>query len=72
MTIVPAVPGRDSDRAVSLDPGILDLDGFLELARKLGDGALYVRTETFGLDPETGEPEEVPARLARRKGRWAS
>lgn len=53
---------------MSLDPGILDLHGFLELARKLGDGALYVRTEKFGLDPETGEPEEVPARLARRKG----
>jgi len=68
MTIVPAVPGRDSDRAVSLDPGILDLHAFLELARKLGDGALYVRTEKFGLDPETAEPEEVPARLARRKG----
>jgi hypothetical protein len=68
MTIVPAVPARDPDRAVSLDPGILDLPTFLELARKLGDGALYFRTEKFGLDPATGEPEEVPARLARRKG----
>lgn len=68
MTIVPAIPGRDSGRTVGLDPGVLDLHGFLELARKLGDGALYVRTETFGMDPETGEPEEMPARLARRKG----
>jgi hypothetical protein len=68
MTIVPAVPGRDPGRAVSLHPRILDLHAFLELARKLGDGALYVRTEKFGLDPETGEPDEVPARLARRKG----
>jgi hypothetical protein len=68
MTIVPAIPGRDSGRTVSLAPGVLDLHGFLELARKLGDGALYLLTETFGLDPETGEPEDVPARLARRKG----
>jgi hypothetical protein len=68
MTIVPAIPGRNPDRTVSLDPGILDLHRFLELARELGDGALYLRTETFGLDPETGEPEDVPAHLARRKG----
>ena len=68
MTIVPAIPGRDSSRIVSLDPNVLDLHGFLELARKLGDGALYLRTETFGLDPETGDPEEVPAHLASSEG----
>ena len=50
MTIVPAVPGGDACRTVLLDPGVLDLHGFLELARKLGDGALYLRSETFGLD----------------------
>jgi hypothetical protein len=68
MTIVPAIPGSGSGRTVCLDPGVLDVHGFLELARKLGDGALYLRTETFGLDPGTGQPEDVPARLARRKG----
>jgi hypothetical protein len=68
MTVVPAIPGRDSGRTVSLDPDVVDLHGFLELARKLGDGALYLRTETFGLDPETGKPEEVPASLAHREG----
>jgi hypothetical protein len=68
MTIVPAIPGRDSGRTVSLNPDVVDLHGFLELARKLGDGALYLRTETFGLDPETGKPEEVPASLAHREG----
>jgi hypothetical protein len=68
MTIVPAIPGSGSGRTVCLDPGVLDLHGFLELARKLGDGALYLRTENFGLDPGTGQLEDVPARLARRKG----
>jgi hypothetical protein len=68
MTVVPAIPGRDSGRTVSLDPDVVDLHGFLELARKLGDGALYLRAETFGLDPETGKPEEVPASLAHRQG----
>ena len=58
MTVVPAIPGRDSGRTVSLDPDVVDLHGFLELARKLGDGALYLRTETFGLDPETGDTVE--------------
>ena len=68
MTVVPAVPGTEADRAVFIDDGILDLSVFLELARKLGDGALYLRTETFGLDPETGRPEDVPTHLARYKG----
>ena len=68
MTIVPAVPATDAGQAVFLDHRILDLPGFLELARKLGDGALYLRTESFGLDPETGQPEDVPEDLARRKG----
>lgn len=68
MTVVPAVPGEDSARAVCLSPRVVDLPGFLELARKLGDGALYLRTETFGLDPETGQPEDVPAHLAGYTG----
>jgi len=68
MTIVPAVPAADSGRIVSLTPGVLDLPGFLELARKLSDGALYLRPETFGLDAETGQPDEVPAHLARYQG----
>ena len=64
MTLVPAVPGAESDRTVLLEAGILDLPGFLDLARKLGDGALYLHTEAFGLDPD-----DVPAHLARYKGR---
>jgi hypothetical protein len=68
MTIVPAIPGSGSGRTVCLDPGVLDLHGFLELARKLGDGALYLRTETFGLEPGTGQPEDLSACLAHRKG----
>jgi hypothetical protein len=63
MTLVPAVPGTEGDRTVLLEAGILDLPRFLELARKLGDGALYLHTEAFGLDPE-----DVPAHLARYKG----
>jgi hypothetical protein len=59
---------KSSGRTVSLDPDVVDLHAFLELARKLGDGALYLRIETFGLDPETGKPEEVPASLAHREG----
>jgi hypothetical protein len=65
MTLVPAVPGADGGRAVLFSAGILDLPGFLELARKLGDGALYLRAEEFGADPED---EDVPAHLARYKG----
>jgi hypothetical protein len=68
MTVVPAAPGTEADRTVFLNAGILDLPGFLELARKLGDGALYLRTETIGLDPETGQPEDVPTDLAGYKG----
>jgi hypothetical protein len=64
MTLVPAVPGAEGGRAVLLEAGVLDLPGFLDLARKLGDGALYLRTEVFGL-----APEDVPAHLARYKGK---
>ena len=63
MTVVPAVPGNDSDRAVLVDPAVMDLPEFLELARKLGDGALYLHTEDFRPDPG-----DVPKHLARRKG----
>jgi hypothetical protein len=63
MTLVPAVPGTEGDRTVLLNADVLDLPRFLELARKLGDGALYLHTEEFGLDPE-----DVPSHLARYKG----
>lgn len=63
MTVVPAVPGTDSDRAVLVDPAVMDLPNFLELARKLGDRALYLHAEAFSPDPG-----DVPAHLARRKG----
>ena len=51
MTIVPAVPGTDSDREVLVDPAVMGLPGFLELARKLGAAALYLRAEAFSPDP---------------------
>jgi len=63
MTVVPAVPGTDYERAVLVDPAVTGLPEFLELARKLGDGALYLRAEAFSPDPG-----DVPAHLARRKG----
>ena len=63
MTVVPAVPGTDSDRAVLVDPAVMGLPQFLELARKLGDGALYLWAEAFSPDPG-----DSPAHLARRKG----
>lgn len=56
-------------RRFTCTPHDLDLLAFLELARQLGDRALYVRRETVGTDPETGEPDDgLPAELARRKG----
>jgi hypothetical protein len=66
MTIVPAIPGSDSGRAVVLEPEDLGLPGFLELALKLGDGALYLRPQPFS--PDDDEPGDVPERMARRKG----
>jgi hypothetical protein len=68
MLIIPAIPGSDSAPAVRLEPRDMDLPAFLELARKLGDRALYVRTEIAGTDPETGEPDDLPVKLTRRKG----
>jgi hypothetical protein len=66
MTIVPSIPGADSGRAVVIDPVDLDLPGFLELARKLGDGAFYLRPEPFS--PDGDQPGDMPAEMAHRKG----
>jgi hypothetical protein len=66
MTIVPAVPEPDS--GVSLTEHDLDLPEFLELARKLGDGALYLGTRYFTVDPDTDEAQDIPALLAGRTG----
>lgn len=57
MTVIPVIPGTESGPAVLLDPRDLDLTAFLGLARRLGDGALYVGAEIVGTDPETGEPD---------------
>lgn len=66
MTIVPAVPSSDYGRSVILTGHELDLSGFLKLARKLGDGALYLDAYCFTEDPDTGEAEDIPAFLAGR------
>lgn len=66
MTVVPAIPGAGSGRVVVIEPEDLDLPGFLELARKLGDGAFYLRTELFSADDD--QPGGVSAQIARRKG----
>lgn len=69
MAVIPAIPGIESGPAVVLDPRALDLTEFLGLARRLGGGALYVRAEVVGTDPDTGEPDDdLPEELARRKG----
>jgi hypothetical protein len=68
LAVIPAIPAGESAPAVLLEPRDMELPAFLELARQLGDRALYARTETAGTDPETGEPDDLPAALARRKG----
>lgn len=69
MTIVPAIPSDAPGQRVSFHSwGLLDLSGFLELAGKLGDGAIYLQAETFGLDPETGEPDNIPPEMEDYKG----
>ena len=50
MAVIPVIPGIESGPAVLLDPHDMDLRAFLGLARRLGDGALYVRAETVGTE----------------------
>lgn len=69
MVTIPVIPGSESAPAVRLEPRDMLLPEFLGLARQLGDQAIYVRTEFAGTDPETGEPEDLPGKLARRKGK---
>lgn len=66
MTLVPAIPGAGSGQVVVVEPEDLDLPGFLELARKLGDGAFYLSLEPFSADDD--QSGDMPAQMARRKG----
>lgn len=69
MAVIPVIPGIESSPTVLLGPHNLGLAAFLGLAGRLGDGALYVRAEVVGTDPETGEPDDdLPGELARHKG----
>jgi hypothetical protein len=67
MTMVPAVPAHDIGPEVCLEPDVLDLSGFLDLAHQLGARALYLQTETFRPDPD--EVSDPPARLLKHRGR---
>jgi hypothetical protein len=68
MVLIPAAPDPDYGSSVHLDPEVLDLDGFLALAGKLGVAVLYLEATPFtGESPEL-ESDELPDHLARRKG----
>src|SRR4051812_25839556 len=67
LTVVPAVPARDCGPDVIIEPDVLDLPGFLELAGKLCNGVLYVKARPF--DPGVvGEREDVSDRLLGFRG----
>jgi len=69
LTILPAVPQHDYGPEVCLGPAVLDLPGFLDLARQLGGRVLYLHAAPF--DPAAvggGRPEDPPAQLLRHKG----
>jgi hypothetical protein len=69
LTIFPAVPQHDCGPEVCLGPDELDLPGFLELARKLGSGVLYLEAVTFDPAAVDGDQlEELPAHLIGHKG----
>jgi hypothetical protein len=69
LTIVPAVPQHDYGPEICLGPAALDLPGFLELARQLGGGVLYLHAAPFDPDASDGDqPEDPPAHLLRHKG----
>ncbi|SCL36300.1 hypothetical protein GA0070624_5515 [Micromonospora rhizosphaerae] len=67
MVVVPAVPTHDLGPEVQLEPDVLDLPGFLNVAHQLGARALYVQTETFNPDPD--EVTDPPARLLKHRGK---
>lgn len=69
LTIVPAVPQHDYGPEVYLGPAVLDLLMFLDLARQLGGGVVYLHAAPF--DPaavDGDQPENPPAHLLRHKG----
>jgi hypothetical protein len=69
LTIVPAVPQHDYGPEVCLGPTVLDLPRFLNLARQLGGGVLYLHATPF--DPaavDGDQPEDPPSHLLRHKG----
>jgi hypothetical protein len=69
LTIVPAVPQHDCGPEVCLGPAVLDLLGFLDLARQLGGGVVYPHATPF--DPaavDGDQPEDQPAHLLRHMG----
>ncbi|MCK9877866.1 hypothetical protein MXD59_19140 [Frankia sp. Ag45/Mut15] len=66
LTLVPAVPERDFGPEVNISPDTLDLPGFLDLAKKLAGGVLYLEAAAF--DPHADEGESPPAHLVKHKG----
>jgi hypothetical protein len=69
LTIVPAVPQHDYGPEVCLGPAVLDLPGFLDLARELGGRVLYLHAAPFDPAAADGDqPEDPPAHLLGHKG----
>ncbi|WP_204015668.1 hypothetical protein [Micromonospora andamanensis] len=64
---MPAVPEHDTGSEVCIQPGTLDLPGFLSLAEKLGGGVLYLKAEPF--EPEHDDAaENPPEHLLKHRG----
>ncbi|MBB4701491.1 hypothetical protein BJ982_003035 [Sphaerisporangium siamense] len=68
LTLVPAVPGHALGAEVCLAPDVLDLPGFLALARKLGGGVLYLKAAPFDPGDDEYEVDDPPEHLLKRKG----
>ncbi|MFF5230307.1 hypothetical protein [Dactylosporangium sp. NPDC000521] len=67
LIVVPAVPARDVGPDVIIEPDVLDLPGFLELAGKLCNGVLYLSARPF--EPDIADRrEDFPERLLEFRG----
>lgn len=66
LPLIPAVPVNDLGPEVQLTPDLMELPVFLDLAKQLGGGALYLHAPPFAPDDTTDS--EVPARLLAHTG----
>jgi hypothetical protein len=65
---VPAIPHHDLGPEVSIDPGALDLDQFLELGSRIGDGVLYLTAEPFDPDADADLMSDAISHLTVHRG----